>query len=648
MSVANPSLAIVLGSVTPPQGDVKKLTVHLGCTDEVSSFELLMHNWDKKYSPSGTYPIQEGANATIYVGRGSNCPLLLTGKIEKVNYPSTPTTHYVNVSGRCVGKSLFSKRVTKTYTSQKGEAIVKDLIDNYTVLSHTRSSVELIEDTDTTYAKLEYVDTPVIDILKYIASTADKSGIIGFDFRIAPDGKFEFFQKNSKTSSVSLTDVIEESDYTKDSLRIRNKVTIYGAPDKSEPSDKDSLTDGSENYLIADDPEDIHDNTSYQLVGTAIYNPPAGQKLHLQVVELQAKVSGETGYYKITYQKEGGSETTIVTDQSFTNTAYELKQHAGLDIWGDIGKDVTVRFYTRISIADQNVYSKEHRGIGDNWKGDWVSEAGDIDLDTTTKAKGSASIKITGASYYWIGASITFESVINADLYPLFNVWLERDSAFNGNISIWLYDNTGKTASNWFTGSVGQWFQKQIKVGAANADQWGVESGFDWTNIKKVRIDFWTESGTGSGSCRIDGLFFGARRYSAMREDAASQTKYDPQEYSDTDEELYSDNECDLRAKAVLDFLKEYAESSPIKSSVLDYGTTPVLPADKIHVALPNENVDANFRIQTGVEYTFDAEKDTLEVSFVVGREIQQLADYLYVLKSKTDQMSRHKIARMI
>jgi len=648
VSVANPSLAVVLGSVTPPQGDVKNLTLHLGCTGEVSSFELLMQNWDKKYSPGGTYPLQEGANATVYMGRGANCPLLLTGKIEKINYPSTPTTHYVKVSGRCVGKSLFSKRVTKTYTNQKGEAIVKDVIDNYTVLSHSRSGTELVEDTDTTYAELKYQDTPAIDIIKYVASTADKSGVIGYDFRIAPDGKFEFFRQNSKTSPVSLIDVIEESDYTKDSLRIRNKVTIYGAPDKSEPSDKDSLSDGSENYLIADDAEDVHDNTSYQLVGTAIYNPPAGQKLHLQVVELQAKVSGETGYYKITCQKEGGSETTIVTDQSFTNTGYELKQHTGLDIWGDISKDVTVRFYTRISIADQNVYSKEHRGVGDNWKGDWASMAGDLDIDTAVKVSGSASVRLYGSSLEWIGAQLTLESVVNCDLYPLLHLFLQKDSAFNGSTSVMLTDSSNKVAWQWFSIGVNQWNAKELKVGSKYADNWGVETGFDWTQIKKIRIDFWTASGVATGYCRIDGLFFGGRRYSAVREDPGSQTKYEVQEYSDTDEELYSDNECNLRAKAILDFLKEYAEYSSIKSTVLDYGTTPVLPADKIHVLLPNENVDADFRIQTGVEYVFDADKGELEVSFTVGREIQQLADYLYALKSKTDQMSRHKIARMI
>ena len=51
MSVQIPKAAVVFGSVTPPQGDVIDLRIHLGGTKEVSSFECLLQNWDKKYSP---------------------------------------------------------------------------------------------------------------------------------------------------------------------------------------------------------------------------------------------------------------------------------------------------------------------------------------------------------------------------------------------------------------------------------------------------------------------------------------------------------------------------------------------------------------------------------------------------------------------
>ena len=53
-SVGIPQIALVLGTVTPPQGDVIDVRVHLGCTKEVSSFELTLQNWNKKYSPGGS------------------------------------------------------------------------------------------------------------------------------------------------------------------------------------------------------------------------------------------------------------------------------------------------------------------------------------------------------------------------------------------------------------------------------------------------------------------------------------------------------------------------------------------------------------------------------------------------------------------
>ncbi|MEM2129304.1 MAG: hypothetical protein QXZ70_01765, partial [Candidatus Bathyarchaeia archaeon] len=239
MSVDIPKLTIAFGNVGVPQGDVIDLRVHLGCTREVSSFECLLQNWDKKYSPNGSYPINVGVDGHIDIGRGTNVPQVITCRVEAVKYESTPNENYLRVSGRCWGERLFRRVVTKTYENQKGEAIVKDLIDYYVGLSHVRDSTELVEATDTTYTRLEYQDTPVFEVLSFIAGSADKAGVIGFDFRLAPDGKFEFFHRNSKTSPVSLSDRIESSEYRKDIHMIRNKITVYGVADKPFPVDVD-------------------------------------------------------------------------------------------------------------------------------------------------------------------------------------------------------------------------------------------------------------------------------------------------------------------------------------------------------------------------------------------------------------------------
>jgi len=505
MSVEIPKAAVVFGSVTPPQGDIVDLRVHLGCTQEVSSFECLLQNWNKKYSSGETDAISVGMDGHIDIGRGTNVPQIITCRVESVKYESIAVQNFLRVSGRCWGEKLFRRVVTKTYENQKGETIVKDLMDSFAGLSHVRDSTE------------------------FIAASADKNGVIGYDFRVAPDGKFEFFPRNSKSSSLSLSEKIEFSEYRKDIHGIRNKIWVYGAADKSVPSDKDAWTES-------------------------------------------------------------------------------------------------------LTPAD----------------GSWSGVSGSVSLENSKKVKGSYSIKTNVSTSYYAASMFTLDSgkEVNANLYSILNFWIQRESAFNGNVNLVLYDSADKIALLWFTIGADEWFQKQFKVGAENADVWDVESGFDWTDIKKIRFDVWFDA-SGSGSFWIDGLFFGGRRYSSMQENAASQSSYGLRELVEVDEELFSDAECELRAKALLAHLKDPAEYLTVRSTVIDFGSSPVLPGDKVNVVLPNENVDADFRILS-VEYFVDAKTQTLEITLKLGREEPLLADYLYALRSKTDHLSRHKIARLI
>ena len=531
VSVAIPKAAVVFGSVTPPQGDIIDLKVHLGCTKEVSSFSCLLQNWGKKYSPGGTYPITVGMDGHIDIGRGTDVPQIITCRVESVKCESTSSENYIRVSGRCWGERIFRRVVTKVYENQKGEAIVKDLLDYYVGLSHVRDSTELVENTDTTFTSLNYENTPVFDILKYIAESSDKAGVIGYDFRVAPDGKFEFFAKNSKTSPVSISEKIEVSAYRKDIHRIRNKIMIYGLADKSVPADKDAWTES--------------------------LNPADGA---------------------------------------------------------------------------------------------WSAAAGDVSLDTTFKAKGSASIKVHSVSMYWVGALFTLNAgkEVNSNLYPLLSFLLYLEKSYNGNVSVLLYDTADKYARKNITVAPGEWRKTDLRTGLANEMEWEeVEAGFDWANIKKVRIDGWF-SGVGSGDFWIDQLFFGGRRYSATMEDATSQSNYGLRELVEVDEELVSDNECDLRAKALLDYFKNPAEYLRLQTTILDYGTTPLFPADKIHVILPNENVDSDFRIES-VEYSVDAKTQTLEIVLELGKVPPFLADYLYGMRATTvtvEKLARTKLGK--
>jgi hypothetical protein len=69
------------------------------------------------------------------------------------------------------------------------------------------------------------------------------------------------------------------------------------------------------------------------------------------------------------------------------------------------------------------------------------------------------------------------------------------------------------------------------------------------------------------------------------------------------------------------------------------------LAGDAVHVELPNEGVDGDFRV-LNVEYFVDARTQTMEILLELGREKPLLADYMFRLKSKTDSLSRYKLAR--
>jgi len=542
MSVEIPKMTIAFGSYGIPQADVIECRVHLGCTKEVSSFDLQLQNWNGKYSPSGSIPLAVGMDGSISIGRGNNAPQIITCRIESIKHESTPTEHYTKVSGRCWGERLFRRVFTGTFANMKGEEIVKHLLDYYAGLSHVRGGTELVENTDTTYTWLEYENTPVWDILKYIAESSDKQGVIGFDFRVAPDGKFEFFPRNSKTSAVSLTDKIEVSEYRKDIHRIRNKIFVLGANEKKIPTDTNE------------------DGFTESLTNWSLYYTDQGLTLSSD------HVSGDgQAKYSDSYSVEAFPASTTQKAKTGMYRIIDTIKCRGPDGFKQL------RFWLK-------------------WERD-----GDGD-PTTVKVRLETNV----SSYY-------YKEIVG------------------------------------LVGKKGEW--KKIVLNLE--EYWALVGNPDWSNIN--RIGFIIEF---SSDCYprlyVDHIVFEDCRFSAKQEDTASQNAYGLRELTETDEELFSDNECLLRAKALLAHLKDPVECLTIKSTVIDYGTTPLLPGDKIHVTLPNENVNADYRI-ISVEYYVDAKTQTLEITLELGKEIPLLADYLYGLRSTTvtvEKLARTKLGK--
>jgi hypothetical protein len=415
----------------------------------------------------------------------------------------------------------------------KGEDIVKHLLDNYVGLSHVRDSTELVEATDTTYMKLEYENTPVFDIIKYIADSADKQGVIGYDFRVAPDAKFEFFPRLSKISSVSLTDRIEEYEYRKDISRIRHKIYVYGAAARKLPSDdnEDGWTESTSGW-----------QSNGGVFTDTNHVTQDGQKKYTDSYSVYGESPGTQVYLKRSFPSS-----------LYFNTPEGFKQINTWIMWG---------CYPAYSL--ENAYCRL-----------WQGDSGHFAMDLKP-------------------------------LLPPSDAW--------GKLTL-----------------------------RTDQPSWTKYGNADWSNsFTAIEFIIYIASTRESIWLHLDHLFLSDCRYSAMQEDISSQNSYGLRELTETDEELKSDNECLLRAKALLDYYKNPTEQLTVKSTVVDYGDTPILPGDKIYVSLPNEGVAGYFRVES-VEYRVDAKMQMLEVTLELGRETPLLADYLYALRSKTSHLSRYK-----
>lgn len=731
---APPKIAITfdkgLGTeVIPPQSDVIDLIVHLGCTKEVSSFELLLQNWAGQYSVVAKTPVTVGMTAEIGVGRHNNAPVQLTGRIEEIecrDYAEEDRTevHFIIVKGRCLGRQLFGKLVTKAYEAQKGEAIVRDVIDSFTSLSHLRVNslltgiagvgqkivlvtdgsifssgdlvkleddanweyneidtvvvntltmvndlvhtywvagnakcwLDLIEKTDTTFTKLYYADTPCFDIVKFVAANSDKAGTIGFDFRVEYDGKFAFFQKETKTSPVSSNDLLSMSYFKRSASRIKNKITVRGAAESRHPGGWLSTAGtsfGEWNYFYNDLDATEYTEAGNAYVVKATHTRSSPLLRRTQMFEVKCDVSfqgvGTGGYYKITYQKEGEAETVIVTDQFFDAAGYATKTHI-FEMESDYEKDLTVRFYIKVHDTG-TAYIK-------NCRWDWTQPFGYVLTDGTLLMDGGA-----GYQYYpntsEDGNPYTIRAERNStSMY----VGYQYDVAFKGHKTLRLaffieiaaapvIDHLdviihAPDGSNYFykrlTGNdviENAWVDKVMRLGVG--EEWQKVGSPDWDQMKACYL-LLTPSASASMGIWVDDLRFAERRWEDIEEDAASQSSYGVRELVVIDEELHSDAECDLRAKAILAYRKDAFDYVIAHSDLMDYGTDHMHAGDKINHEQPNLNVDEDLRIGS-FEIRASGTEQTLHMRMALGKETPQLADYLFALKLRSRKSARYK-----
>jgi len=285
---------------------------------------------------------------------------------------------------------------------------------------------------------------------------------------------------------------------------------------ESYPLDDDLWTEGTADQNQSDLSEVSHQNSAYTLVSMLTFTPSASQKVCLKKVKLDVKTAGNTAYYKITYQFGPGTETTLVTDESFLDTVYVTKTHT-CALNGDFGEALTVKIYTKVDgpYNGDTVYSKNAYSYYDILTYDWdPDQAGlGITLDTSDKQQGTCSVRVVATYVTWAGTTLTLPTAekVDGNEYTKMNFYLKAGSSFNGEGRVYLYSSQDPPTNYVYQDisvALDQWNYIQLNVGQKNKDQWsGHPTTFDWSNIEKIRIVLYFDS-TSSGTFRIDNIFF--------------------------------------------------------------------------------------------------------------------------------------------
>lgn len=155
----------------------------------------------------------------------------------------------------------------------------------------------------------------------------------------------------------------------------------------------------------------------------------------------------------------------------------------------------------------------------------------------------------------------------------------------------------GKDDSNYFVYRVNPpkldtWEEKTLSLGPDTVPI-GITGTPSWNDIAYLRF-YLSFAGMGTITIKIDALHFWGRRFEGFAQDTISIAKYgtrwnEPQ----VDDELTSDVECELKAKSLIDFLKD-----PITSLRLQVeGDNNFVAGYRQRVIIANINLDAYFRI---------------------------------------------------
>jgi hypothetical protein len=505
----------------------------------------------------------------------------------------------------------------------KGEAIVKELIDDWTSLGHVRNGVELIQDTSDTFDLLKYTNSSITDILNYLASCCDLNGVIGYEHRVEPDGLFSFFPIGAMPNSISLSGLIEHSEYNEDISRVENMISVFGVASKPNVASEDFGTDEATPYIgsTVNAQSNAGQNNLYV---SAPGNFSAGQKIFI-------------------YNYPDFEENSVASVQSTYIVCGSALQN------------------TYTSPAAVIVFANSSGAQSQGWGPVYSSPT--ISANSSNKIVGNYSVQVsgpggapgTGVIFYWGKAN-----PVSMFTFPFIN--LNICTSVAAGVFIAFYDQSFNTVGQYFEEVMndGNFHQIQLQGGPASATDgwtpgtggWNGAANFDWSNIIAIMITMMT---TSSVTFYIDGMYFGGAMYSGSSAGTASIATYGERDYSETDDQLLTDAACNFRAQALVNYYKDLAKSFALKTTVLDYGTNIIQGGDTVTLNLPNIGIsNGSYRVDSCEYYIDQTQKDPcLEVTLSVGKVSPLLADYMMALRGvkgygSVEKLNRTKQPRLV
>jgi hypothetical protein len=286
----------------------------------------------------------------------------------------------------------------------------------------------------------------------------------------------------------------------------------------------------------------------------------------------------------------------------------------------------------------QTVYGAKgfYPSTGDDWTESitgWTTVAGTMVADSTNAKVGTYDLQIhSGATPGTLDAYYMFNQMFAGDefnkSFNKFSIWVGWNVAGEfGNIEIRLL---GPDRTNYFSFTIDgsklsfpntKWAQVTQDIGRKNDTLWTKTGSPSWDNIQGIEII--TTDTIAYGSFWFDGLHFEGGNISGVASDSVSIAKYGVRwSNTQTDDTLKTSAECQLKAQSLVNFLKGVIDSFTITVD----GDNGYTPGDKVHVIIPNDSVDAYYRIMQ-VRHIIDGV--TWDTELTLSNE-PKLMDYIF------------------